>query len=446
MSTRAKRAGSGRDSGGSTDGVTPEQRRIAGIKARLAVLRARERAEGVALKHRAATKTRAAAERRRLTAEIAEAEIAEAEAELDAAVQAPVSGGRDPTAWLPDELIIEVLLVVPYAALWKGSCSLVCRRWRALAATRLVRARARALQVGRWEAYASKWIEPRWISHDPVFSLAVGPDGTVYCGGNGAISVLSGVNGSKVRTLEGHTRLVCCLAVAPDGTVYSGSYDNTVRVWSGADGAHLRTLAGHISGIWEVAIGPNGKVYSGSMDHTVRVWSEDDGAHLNTLIGHTMPVCNVACAPNGTVYSGSVNGTIRVWSGDDGAHLRTLVCHAPVATIACGPDGTMYSGSYDNLIRVWSGVDGAHLRTLRGHSTPLQSIVCTNDGKVFSGSHNEELFVWASAKESNRRLWTLEAGKDEANMDEDEYLEPVRLAVGPGGSVFSRTHFIDVYV
>jgi hypothetical protein len=31
-------------------------------------------------------------------------------------------------------------------------------------------------------------------------------------------------------------------------------------------------------------------------------------------------------------------------------------------------------------------------------------------------------------------------------MDEDKLMEPLRLAVGPGGSVFSHTHYIDVYV
>jgi hypothetical protein len=59
-----------------------------------------------------------------------EAEMAKVESELEAAVAAPTSGGRDPTSWLPDELLIVILLLLPSETLWKGQCTAVCRRWR----------------------------------------------------------------------------------------------------------------------------------------------------------------------------------------------------------------------------------------------------------------------------------------------------------------------------
>jgi hypothetical protein len=57
------------------------------------------------------------------------AHIEEVKIVLDAAVNAPVSGGRDPTQWLPDELMLMVLERLPLETLWSGSCKHVCKRW-----------------------------------------------------------------------------------------------------------------------------------------------------------------------------------------------------------------------------------------------------------------------------------------------------------------------------
>jgi outer membrane murein-binding lipoprotein Lpp len=59
-------------------------------------------------------------------------EMAKVESELEAAVAAPASGGRDPTSWLPDELLIVIMLLLPLETLCKGQCTAVCRRWRTL--------------------------------------------------------------------------------------------------------------------------------------------------------------------------------------------------------------------------------------------------------------------------------------------------------------------------
>jgi hypothetical protein len=50
------------------------------------------------------------------------AEVASTERELDALVNAPVSGGRDTFECLPDELLVMVLVMLPLAMLWRGAC------------------------------------------------------------------------------------------------------------------------------------------------------------------------------------------------------------------------------------------------------------------------------------------------------------------------------------
>ena len=130
---------------------------------------------------------------------MAEREAVRAEMALvkDALVNTkPVSGGRDPTLWLPDELMEMIFLKV----LWDG----VCQRWgRIVRESTLVK---RRMQEEKWAAFGAGIIKP--------------------------------------RVLTGQWAAVRALAVGLDGHMFSGSDDTTIRVWSGVDDAHLHTLEG----------------------------------------------------------------------------------------------------------------------------------------------------------------------------------------------------------
>jgi WD40 repeat protein len=291
------------------DGHTPECAEVDGVKGRLSVLRTREG-------ELQSTIDRLVAER-----DAVRAEVASAESELDALVNTPVSRGRDPFEWLPDELLVMVLVMLPLATLCSGACERVCQRWARLMESSPVKRRKQHVD---WAAYEAAVITPRSLEGHTaqVWSIAVGMDGKIYSGSeNRTIKVWSGEDGTLMHTLAGHTDRVAALAVGLDGNVYSGSDDDTIRVWSGDDGSHLRTLVGHTSSVCTLAVGLDGKIYAGSSDRTIRVWRGDDGAHLNLLVGHTNMVCYLAIGLDGAVYSVSWGSTIRVWSGDDGRHL-----------------------------------------------------------------------------------------------------------------------------
>jgi WD40 repeat protein len=319
-----------------------------------------------------------------------ETEMAKVESELDAAVAAPASGGRDPTSWLPDELLIVILLLVPFETLWKGQYTGVCRRWRALGESGPVQRRKRR---GKWEAYAKGWIQPRRLEGHAgnVRCLAVGLGDTIYSGSyDGTMRVWRG--GKEIRRLEGHTSWVYALAVGLDGTVYSGATDTTIRVWSGDDGTHIRTLSGHRDAVRGLAVGSNDKLYSGSKDTTIWVWSTRDGAHIQTLEGHTGSVVALLLGLDGRVYSASYDSTIRVWSGDDGLHLQTLEGHTEgVTSLVSGPDGKLYSGSYDGTIRVWSDGGGTIFKTAESGIHSLAWI----DGNLIAALW-KKIWVWSS--------------------------------------------------
>jgi WD40 repeat protein len=201
-----------------------------------------------------------------------------------------VSGERDPTEWLPDELMLMIMLMLPIATLWSGACERECQRWARLMESASI---VQLKRNSRWVAYEAGAIKPRTLDGhtDTVWALASGLDGKVYSGSfDGTIRVWSGESGAHLQTLKGRTNGVNALAVGLDGYIYSGSDDLAVRVWSGASGTHVRTLKGHTNLVLALAVGLDGKIYSGSSDCTIRVWAPDDGTHLQTLVGHTKMV------------------------------------------------------------------------------------------------------------------------------------------------------------
>jgi WD40 repeat protein len=353
---------------------TPVAEKVDSVKARLALLRKKKRPP-----------------------KAVRAEMASAESELKALVNAPVNGGLDPFEWLPDELIVMIMLMLPFEVMWSGECDRVCLRWARLMESAPVKRRK---LDGRWAAYEAGVIKPRKLEGHTadVIALAVGLDGKVYSGSEDeTIRVWSGDDGTHLQTLVGHTDVVTALAVGLDGKVYSGSVDKLIRVWSGTDGAHLQTLEGHTSRVFALAVGLDGKVFSGSYDKTIRVWSGDDGTHLQTLEGHTDRVFALAVGLDGKVYSGSYDKTIRVWSGDvnDGTHLQTLVGHNQhVTSLTVGLDGSVYLGARSEIC-VWSGKVGTLLHTLDTLDNDADLMSCGRDGTLFTCSRfRDGILMW----------------------------------------------------
>jgi hypothetical protein len=382
--------------------VTAASLRVDGLKTRIASLRARDTAFTEQIERDQRELTEQIERDHREQAEVRGA-LAAAEAELEVEVHAPVANGVDPTAWLPDELLMAILIHVAAG----GACRLACRRWHAACHDRSVKRRA---WEGRWEGYSAGWRVPQKLIGDrlgpysdpseEVCALAVGPEGTVYSATtyNGTYA-WSGTGRSYLRALD-DTNLVgfgsSVLAVGgPDSTVYAPcpSGSGSICVWSGTDGRCLDAI--HTpSKVLALAVAVDGTLFVSS--HTViRAWSK--GEHVRTILGHSDTVVALAIGTQGRLYSGSDDTTIRVWSIADGTHLATLAGHTlPVRALAVGADGTLHSGSADATVRVWSGDDGRLLLTLRGHAKPVASVAVDSRGTIFSASADATIRVWCS--------------------------------------------------
>lgn len=315
----------------------------------------------------------------------------QAESRLEVAVNAPLSSGEDPTKWLPDEVMIVIILALPFDMLWCGRCSLVCRRWRTLLQTPEIR---QLKWARRWEAYASGWISPRkLLQPDRSLTLTTGPDGSLYSGlRNGSIGVTKAQQ--PVRLLLGHTQPVIAIAVSARGMVFSASIDETVRSWT-ATGDLTTTLAGpQWSNVCILAVSPLGdKLYTGSRRGTdradvVTVWSTEDWGTLYSLRGHTDWVCSLEIARSGQVFTGSADSTIRAWSPHNGSQLRQARNDfgGIVTALAVGLDGKVYSTADNGDLFVWTARENGCVASHDTKTTgKARAIAVGRTGLLFAG-------------------------------------------------------------
>ena len=71
------------------------------------------------------------------------------------------------------------------------------------------------------------------------------------------VSIWEAATGAEIRTLRGHTSLVCDVAYSPDGrTLASASVDGTVKLWEIATGRVLHTLSGHETTVFVCGVQP----------------------------------------------------------------------------------------------------------------------------------------------------------------------------------------------
>lgn len=345
------------------------------------------------------------------TLQTVSAEMKEVEAELQVAVKQPVSDGCDPTLWLPDELIIMILVRAPFTKLWSGTCCRVCRRWHRLAKSVTVQ---RHLRNARWRAYAKGWIKPktviahtddiRGLVNGGVYALAV-QDNTLYTACK-EIAVRALPSGRLIRTLVGHETVVRSLALGQDGNVYSGSWDSTAKVWSGVDGSLMHTVQ-FSDWVTALVIGPSGTVYCGLYSGDICAWSTErldakDQIAVQNLGQHQSGVVDIAVAPNGTVFSSASDNTVRVWS-NDGALLKEHVTETMVRCLVCDPAlGLVFYGTSASKIELRRPCFGGDMeldQSLCGHSDDVLAIACDWQGKkLFSGALDSTLVVWSRDK------------------------------------------------
>jgi len=242
---------------------------------------------------------------------------------------------------------------------------------------------------------------------DPVWSVAISPDGQLLASGSWdkTIKIWNLGSGELLHDLTGHSYRVRSVAFSPDGQLLaSGSRDKTIKIWDLGSGKLLHTLAGHYRWVRSVAFSPDGQLLASGSKDKIKIWDLGSGKLLRTLTGHSDPVMSVAISSDGQLLaSGSKDKTIKIWNLESGKLLRTLKGHSdPVMSVAISPDRQLLaSGSDDKTIKIWNLGSGRLLRTLTDHSHFVKSVAISPDGQLLaSGSWDGTI-----------KIWNLESGK-----------------------------------
>jgi eukaryotic-like serine/threonine-protein kinase len=183
----------------------------------------------------------------------------------------------------------------------------------------------------RWERVSGETNKIRGVD--------ISPDGHVIATADNeeSVTLWDAADGTPIRRLRGHRRLVSWVAFSPDGRrLASASWDQTVKVWDVATGKAVVTLRGHMRSVLCVAFSPDGtRLATGSDDQTVKLWDAATGEEVLTLRSHTGVISSVAFSPDGRLLaSADADGTVQVREAGspplaDSPHIQAIVTSPP---------------------------------------------------------------------------------------------------------------------
>jgi len=138
--------------------------------------------------------------------------------------------------------------------------------------------------VRRWDIGTGELLEEKETLASPLWSIAVGPDGTLLAGGRDPRACLWRPGERSPLLLEGHAGPGVGCHVAGDLAVTSGA-DGTIRLWHAGTGSPVedadgapRIFRGHSAAVIATAVSPSAdRLASVSLDCTIRLWDLEGG-------------------------------------------------------------------------------------------------------------------------------------------------------------------------
>lgn len=117
--------------------------------------------------------------------------------------------------------------------------------------------------------------------------------------------------------------------------------------------------------------------------------------HKNTIINlgqHDSPACSITSSRSGQIVTGHLDGTIRIWD-IQAMQVMILKGHTgAVLAINISSDGKIFSGGEDNHFRVWD-IENKKVKIFNKQKTPIRVINTYPDGKIVMGLDNSKIEI-----------------------------------------------------
>jgi WD40 repeat protein len=286
--------------------------------------------------------------------------------------------------------------------------------------------------------YIARWDGAQWHrlgsgTNGSVSAAVVGPDGSLYAGGR--FTTAGGVEANSIARWDGvqwhplgsgvtgtYYQRVSALAVGPDGSLYAGGDfttaggvpTNYIARW---DGSQWHPLGSGVGGgddprVHALAFGPDGSLYAGGYFTTaggvaansIARWDGFQWYPLDGGMGGAYPsVSALAVGPDGSLYAGGsfttagwvAANSIARWDGFQWYPLDggTGGAYPSVSALAVGPDGSLYAGGRfttaggvaANDIARWDGVQWHPLSSGMGGGYGVYALAAGSNGSLYAG-------------------------------------------------------------
>ncbi len=229
-----------------------------------------------------------------------------------------------------------------------------------------------------------------------VFWLVQVSNRNIACGlGNGSIIILSHVDLSFIRNINGHSSFINSMDNLKNGYLVSGSEDNTTKIWDHSTGTLIRTLVGHTSGVYTVKVLSNNYIASGSGDTTVRIWDSTTGLIKLTVTQHTSPVRDVFELSNNRIVSLDQSGFIKIWNYLNGSLINSFNTGFSQRSLAILNNGDYAVGSFSNRsLEIYDSTTFNLKHKLIGHTDRVLKIIQLENEDICSGSNDKTIKCW----------------------------------------------------
>ncbi|MDI1431183.1 protein kinase domain-containing protein [Polyangium sorediatum] len=241
------------------------------------------------------------------------------------------------------------------------------------------------------------------VLHEPagITRAAFSPDGQriVTACVDTTARVWSADGAGAPVVLRGHEDRVAGAAFSPDGQrIVTASWDRTARIWNADGTGQPIVLRGHDDVVFSAAFSPDGqRVVTASWDGTARIWSADGAGEPVVLRAGPGWVWSAAWRPDGQrIVTASGDFTARVWNADGTGQPIPLQHDDVVYSASFSPDGQrIVTASQDKTAQVWSADGKGKPVVLRGHEDVVFSAAWSPDGRhVATASWDKTARVW----------------------------------------------------